>query len=295
MNSELDNLKPTTNNSSRWSTLPINIRAQAEHILQNAVLMTEMGIDLKEKSLAGQKYISCLRSLAIRASKTMNTLHSSSIAFLILAQKLVQSVMTSIDAIPTPDQSCTNIKVDFEKLLVIIEKEISDVEENEGVDAATSTTTTCGLVNMSLVTDKIKSLEAKRKLSDNFLLPPSSSTKSVKSDIDEKYPENLSRESLIDLNNVVNLPTVPEDIFTCFSSKPTRTSSLSSLKSIRKVKLFLQRASTASDDEDESSEPEEHDFNKLAGDCDEGKPPNTSYSSGKKVFLGNIKEETQQD
>ncbi|KAF5304166.1 hypothetical protein FQR65_LT08060 [Abscondita terminalis] len=293
MDSELENLKPVTSNPPRWSTLPITVRSQAEHMLQNAVLMTEMGMDLKEKSLTGQKYITYLRSLAVRAGKTMNTLQSSSKAFLILAQRLVQSVIVNIESIPVPDQACSNIKLDFERLLSIVEKELNDIEDIESVDVSTSTTS--GTVNMSVLTDKIKYLEAKQKLSDNILLPPSSSTKSVKSDKDEKYPENLSKESLIDLNNVVNLPTVPEDIFTCFCSKPTRTSSLSSLKSMRKVKLFLQRASSVSDDEDESSEPEDHESPKVMGDCDEGKISNQSYPCSKKIFLGNIKEETPQD
>lgn len=95
-----------------------------------------------------------------------------------------------------------------------------------------------------------------------YELPTTSSLRSVKSDVDEKYPENLSKESLIDLNNVVNLPPVPEDIFTSFSGKPTRSASLSSLKSIRKVKLFLQKAESSEED-DNSSENEEHDFSKL--------------------------------
>lgn len=240
----------------------INLRSQAEHMLQNAVLMTEMGMDLKERSMTGEKYVCYLRSLAVRAGKTISALQASGRTFLLLAQKLAISVMAAIDNMPVADQACYNIKLEYERLLAIIEKELADVEDNESLDA--SVVGHFAHVNIANMAEKIKYLEAKQKMSDNSLLPPSNSTKSVKSDVDEKYPENLSRESLIDLNNIVNLPTVPEDIFTTFSSnKPTRTSSLSSLKSMRKVKLFLQRASSGSDDEDESSEPDEHDFTKL--------------------------------
>lgn len=78
-------------------------------------------------------------------------------------------------------------------------------------------------------------------------------------DINEKYPEDLSRESLIDLNTVANLPPVPEDIFV--SNKPVRSSSLSSLKSMRKVKLFLQKAESS--DDDDSSDTDDHDYARL--------------------------------
>lgn len=65
-------------------------------------------------------------------------------------------------------------------------------------------------------------------------------------------------------DKVVNLPTVPEDVYSNLIGKPTRTSSTSSLKGVRKVKLYLQRACNASDDEDESSELDEHEFSKIS-------------------------------
>lgn len=79
--------------------------------------------------------------------------------------------------------------------------------------------------------------------------------------MNEKYPENLSRDSLIDFNTVVNLPPVPEDIFTSFSNKPMKSSSLSSLKSMRKIKMYLQKAESS--DDDDSSDTEDHDYTKL--------------------------------
>lgn len=88
-----------------------------------------------------------------------------------------------------------------------------------------------------------------------------SSIKTVKTDVNEKYPENLSRDSLIDFNTVVNLPPVPEDIFTSFSNRPIKSSSLSSLKSMRKIKMYLQKAENS--DTDDSSDAEEHECAKL--------------------------------
>ncbi|XP_017781435.1 PREDICTED: uncharacterized protein LOC108566189, partial [Nicrophorus vespilloides] len=157
-------------------------------------------------------------------------------------------------------------------------------EPEENADCSVESGASGGQKNLS---DRIGCLEAKQKLSEAAPCVQSSvSVRSVKSDVDEKYPENWSRDSLIDLNTVVNLPPVPEDIFTCFSNKPTRTSSLSSLKGMRKVKLFLQRAANNSDDED-SSDFDEHD---PVGDGED-----KCTNSTKKLLLGNIKEETQQD
>lgn len=251
---------PHTNIPSDHPPKLISLRAQTEHMLQNAIAMTEMGMDLKERCACGGKYVCYLRSLAIRASKTINSLQATGKSFLLLAQKLGTNVMSNIDSTPVADQFCYNIKLEFEKLLGIIEKELAEYEDMEANVGSPS--------NLNNISEKIKYLEAKQKLSDSHFLQHSGSVKSVKSDVDEKYPENWSRDSLIDLNSVVNLPPVPEDIFTSFSSsKPTRTSSLSSLKSIRKVKLYLQRAAGSnhanSEEEDESSDLDEHDFSKI--------------------------------
>lgn len=62
----------------------------------------------------------------------------------------------------------------------------------------------------------------------------------------------------MDLSNVVNLPPVPENIFTGLAPpRPVRSSSLSSLKSLRKVKLSLQRAAKDSSEEEYESGSEE--------------------------------------
>lgn len=233
----------------------VSLRAQIENMLQNAIIMTEMGMDMKERCSAGEKYVCYLRSLSIKAGKTINSLQSVGKSFLSLAQKLITSMMATIDSISLIDPSCYNMKIEYEKLLSIIEKELVDMEDLDNTH--NNLMIPNNLINVS---ERIKYLETKQKLStDSSNLQQSGSVKSVKSDIDEKYPENWSRDSLIDLDNVVNLPPVPEDIFTTFANKPSRTSSLSSLKGIRKVKLFLQRAANnTSDEEDDSSELDEH-------------------------------------
>ncbi|KAK5644339.1 hypothetical protein RI129_005639 [Pyrocoelia pectoralis] len=282
------NSQHVKSNSPRSPMTQTNSRVQAEQLLQHALLLTEMGMDLKEQTLSGQKYVSYLKNWTLRAAKVMNILQSSSKTFLLLAQKVL--IQSGLDCTLSHDQTYLTTKLEYEKLLNIIEKELGEIEEIENINSPSSA---CGIIgNIGTLSDKIKYLEEKQKLSDNCLLPPTCSARSVKSDIDEKYPENLSRESLIDLNNVVNLPTVPEDIFISCANKPTKTASLSSLKSMRKVKLFLQRASSASDEDDESSETEEHDYSKP-GDYEEGK--SVTYVSSKKIHLGNITEEGQQD
>lgn len=240
---------------SKRNAKPINERSQFEHMLLNTVLITEMAMDLKERCGVGEKYICYLRSLAIRGSKTISTLQCLTKSFLLLAQKWITTATSRIENMAVEDQICIAMKLEYEKLLSVIEKELSEIDDTESVEHPYG--------SLNNIAEKIKLLEMRQKPSpEGNHLPPSSSAKSFKSDIDEKYPENLSRESLIDLNNVMNLPSVPEDIFG-YATKPTRTSSLSSLKSMRKVKLYLQRASSASDEEDENSEPEEHDVSKL--------------------------------
>jgi hypothetical protein len=223
--------------------------SELEELLQNVVLMAEIGIDLKERCNIAEKYVTHLKLLFSQTNRAIDTLQSTSKYSLQQAKKLLNG--TSMLAA----NANSNLRSDYEKLLGVIDKQLSDFDDLGDVEPDSEST------NLSYLTEKIKFLESKHKLSDNNL-PPSGSSKSVKCcDTDEKYPENWSRDSSIDLNNVVNLPPVPEDVFTSFSStnKPKRSSSLSSLKSMRKVKLFLQRAET-SDDEEVSSDNEDHEL-----------------------------------
>lgn len=221
----------------------------------NTVLMTEIAMDLKDRCVAGEKYVTYLRSVTVKATKNLSNLQSLTKSFLLVAQRLINGVLAAIENIPINDQAFAAMKNEYEKLLIVLEKELADSEDVESSDQL------CG--NLNIISEKIKVLESRQKIADNTpYLPPTNSAKSFKSDVDEKYPDNLGRDSLIDLNSVVNLPSVPEDIFG-YTSKPTRTSSLSSLKSLRKVKLYLQRAGSTSDDDEDNSETDDHDVTKY--------------------------------
>nr|CAI5857288.1 unnamed protein product [Callosobruchus analis] len=246
-----------------------------ENFLHNALLMTEIGIDLKDRFIAGEKYINHLKTILLGADKAISALHLISKSSLEQAQHILTSLVQS-------DFSNNAFKQECERLLSIVEKQLLELELKNSEASCTN-------LDMEQLSDKIRYLESKQKNLEAIISPHTSSSKNVRADINEKYPENLSRESLIDLNTVVNLPPVPEDIFTSFNNRPKRSSSLSSLKSMRKIKMFLQRAES-SDDED-SSENDERDYPRsFYGDSEDGKPPSPHSPLSKKV-LGNIKEE----
>ncbi|XP_030761712.1 uncharacterized protein LOC115886612 [Sitophilus oryzae] len=236
-------------------------------ILKQALNLSEVAMDLRDHYIAGEKCINFFKSMINGAEKALNAIEITSKSSFNLANKLVEN------NINVPELS-EELKLEYDQLQGLINKHLSDFNMEEHTS------------------DKNKYLEAKRRNSENVLHGNSSSTKSLKNDVDEKYPENLSKESLIDLNNVVNLPPVPEDIFTSFSNnKPTRTSSLSSLKNMRKIKMFLQKAES---DEEDSSDNDEHDYTKMVyGDNDESRTASFHTPSTRKLHLGYIKEESQ--
>lgn len=82
----------------------INLKGQIEHMLQNAVLMTEMGMNLTEQCVSGEKYVSYLRCLVVRAVKTMAAMKTTGKSFLTLAHRLALSVVSIIDNMPVADQ-----------------------------------------------------------------------------------------------------------------------------------------------------------------------------------------------
>ncbi|XP_049955868.1 uncharacterized protein LOC126472090 isoform X1 [Schistocerca serialis cubense] len=138
------------------------------------------------------------------------------------------------------------------------------------------------------LSDRILRLESRARPVQG--VDSSVNTRGSRCDIDERYPDmSSSRESLMDLANVVSLPPVPEDSLGNFYKLAVRTSSLSSLKNFRKVKLCLQRASS---EEDEDSESEEHSFASSDEQGSSDKEMRPAFLSQKKnIMLGNIKEE----
>ncbi|XP_076265626.1 uncharacterized protein LOC143199587 [Rhynchophorus ferrugineus] len=244
-------------------------------ILKQASILLAITVDIKECCVTGEKYINYFKTMINGAERALNALSMTTKSSVDLVSKLLEKSI-NVSAL-TED-----LRQDYDQLQDFL-KHHSVIKHEQEEHAWHENSTT----------ERVKYFEARKKLSENILHANTSSTRSFKNDVDEKYPENLSRESLIDLNSVVNLPPVPEDIFTSFSNnKPVRTSSLSSLKSMRKIKLFLQKAESSEDEE--SSENEEPDYSRLVyGDSDESKSSNCHSPTSKKVHLGYIKEETQ--
>lgn len=96
---------------------PVNLRTQTEQMLHNAVLITEMAMDLKDRSLAGEKYVCYLRSLAVRAARAIVAMKNSGKSFLVLAQRMANSAVKTMDMVPSGEASFQNLKVEYEKLL----------------------------------------------------------------------------------------------------------------------------------------------------------------------------------
>ncbi|KAK6625438.1 hypothetical protein RUM43_005736 [Polyplax serrata] len=285
----------------------VNLRTQTEQMLHNAVLITEMAMDLKDRSLAGEKYVCYLRSLAVRAARAIVAMKNSGKSFLVLAQRMANSAIKTMEMVPSGEASFQNLKIEYEKLLLILERELSDIDDHESTESFPAQE--LGQINLSALSEKIRFLETKQKQSDSAPLPQASGSKTFKPGEDDKvgqhcdnhlvtshqvvlafcelsrrgvactppevpsplqvaaclidisqfqYPESWSRESLIDLNCIMNLPPVPENIFIGLApTRPVRSSSLSSLKSLRKVKLSLQRAARDSSEDEEESGSEE--------------------------------------
>ncbi|XP_057658675.1 uncharacterized protein LOC130895422 [Diorhabda carinulata] len=252
----------TKNTSSK--SLPNSI---LQDTLNSALLLTEVGVDLRGCYVSGSKCLSQLKNIITTTEGAIEALQLTAKSTLEHAHKIVVSINNSK---PTKEG---------QELITIIDKQLSELN-------------TTG----NRMVDDTQQMKEKVRIEKRCGSPTTSWTnKSIKSDVNEKYPENLSRESLIDLNSIANLPPVPEDIFTSFSTKPMRSSSLSSLKSMRKVKMFLQKAESS--DEEDISDNEEPDFAKISiGDAkdsfDDGddRKPLTPIS---KKLLCDITEETK--
>lgn len=95
----------------------VNLRTQTEQMLHNAVLITEMAMDLKDRSLAGEKYVCYLRSLAVRAARAIVAMKNSGKSFLVLAQRMANSAIKTMEMVPSGEASFQNLKIEYEKLL----------------------------------------------------------------------------------------------------------------------------------------------------------------------------------
>ncbi|XP_072400168.1 uncharacterized protein [Diabrotica undecimpunctata] len=234
--------------------------------LSNAILLTEAGVDLRRCYVSGRKCISQLRNIINTTENAVNALQSTAKRVLEQANKMVVEINNGRGT------------KEGQELMSVIDKHLTGLSWSSEID-------------VQQMTEKMRHFD--KKFYENTV--PSWTNKNVRSDINEKYPESLSRESLIDLTTIVNLPPVPEDIPTGFFKKPTRSSSLSSLKSMRKVKLFLQKAENS--DDDDSSDIDDQDYVRSStGDVrtkDSLEDDIKQLPVASKKLLGNITEETK--
>lgn len=219
---------------------------EAEQILHNAVTITEMAMELKDRAIAAEKYVNYLRCLAARSSKTVAAMRNTGKSFVSIAHRIAISSSKLVEKLPPSEPAYHCLKQEYEKLALFLEKEINENDEYDKVDISNQEPVN---INLPSIVEKIRSLESRHKLPESTHLMTTSSVRSLKQDVNERYPESYSKESLIDLDNVTSLPPLPEDTFTGYPRVPVKSSSLSSLKNLRKIKFYLQRAES---DEEEN-------------------------------------------
>lgn len=119
----------TSNHRKMSNSNSISLRAQIEHMLSSAVTITEMAIDLKEKSTAGERNVCYLRSLAVRASRAITVMQNCSKSFLNLALRLLNDVIHCIERAPGGDSFVFNqMRLHAEQLIAILEREVEYAE-----------------------------------------------------------------------------------------------------------------------------------------------------------------------
>uniref|UniRef100_A0A1B6LFC9 Uncharacterized protein n=1 Tax=Graphocephala atropunctata TaxID=36148 RepID=A0A1B6LFC9_9HEMI len=188
--------------------------AESSHlILQNVTMLSELSSHLKRETRKGENTLGSLQSILSQAGKDVASLHQCVDTLLLIAKKLVYQ---SLKILPVKDPNFKYLKTEADKLLNILDEIKNDEEE--------------------LLLDR------KWRPMDKSLRQKSSRSLNV----DEKYPEHCSKESLLDISTINTLPTLHEDVFVDFH-RPSKTLSSCSLKNLRKVKMYLQKVD---DDED---------------------------------------------
>lgn len=100
--------------------LPKNENPTLHSILYSAAVITEVGMDLKERFVAGEKYICYLKTVIAGADKAISALHSISKSSLEQAQQILNSVGEN-GVSPT-------FKHERDRLLTVIEKQLLDLD-----------------------------------------------------------------------------------------------------------------------------------------------------------------------
>ncbi|KAG8225487.1 hypothetical protein J437_LFUL009480 [Ladona fulva] len=209
---------------------------QCEQIIRHLVTITETTLDLGDKIALAEKHICLLRSLTAKEARTVITLKSIKRAILQNTLKIVRSNLYYLNNGSENDIKNNNLKFLHERLNKILEKE-SEAEDMDFSDL-TESRNEC---SMHFLAEKIQSLELKKRVDTAAAVSATAATfKLHKADIDIKFPESCSRESLLEFESRTSLPPVPEDAFTSFM-RPARSYSLSSFKNMKKMKHTLKQ------------------------------------------------------
>lgn len=231
-------------------------KSHLEQMIQNAVLVTELSMELKKRNEVGEKYCSYIRSIAWRAGLAVNAMQKCTVSYFFYAHKLALTAKSILQDVPDSEPEKHILKGEIENLLNILETELQDTS-NSAMKLVNEDLDPCLKVNIA---ERIKIIEEKQKL-NHTLVRTSSNTQPFKHDIDEHYPRFPSRENIINLDKVMSLPTVPEDSFTSCIKRTSSSSSVS--KSLRKLKYHLQHISGSEYDSSDNDLPVSYnsDFN----------------------------------
>lgn len=186
----------------------------AELILQNVTILSELTAHLIRETKNGENSINSINNLMFQVGKDLSSIQQCVDSLIIIAKKLVH---LSLQIVPLKDPNFKSLKNEADKLLNVLD-EVKKQEEDKN--------------------------EGRWRHLDK-VAPSKGSLKCLV----DKYPERCSKESLLDISNIVNLPTVPEDTFASFQ-RPNKTLSSCSLKNLRKVKLCLQKAACCDAEEE---------------------------------------------
>ncbi|XP_046389713.1 uncharacterized protein LOC124158595 [Ischnura elegans] len=205
-----------------------------DEVLLHLVTISETVREVNNKLNVAERHINYLKNLTAKEGRTLINLRSTTKALLQNAMTVAQSTIKCLESEPYGHKNEKVIDL-CERLYNIMEK-----DSQPDVDNTENSVPEEGDIDLSRLTDKIEYMESKQKSNESIYSPASHNFyKSYRSDIDEKYPESCSRESLLDLDFGATLPPVPEGAFTDFK-RPPRSCSLSSIKNIKKMKLTLR-------------------------------------------------------
>lgn len=134
-------------------------------------------LELKDRTALAEKYVCYLRSLSVRTGRVVSAMQQTGKSLLIGAHKLTNSIKL-MDTAPEP---CFTVKLECEKLISILEKEIAELDDFENVEAILATE--CKRDSLATIAQKIRYFEEKQKGPDSPGPPRTGSGRSLKADV----------------------------------------------------------------------------------------------------------------